>query len=123
VIQTGDPNGLGAEEPNGPGYTIPDEPPKSQKAYTYGVVGIANTGAPHSGGSQFFIVTHDPTGSEPAGYPPNYAVLGEVDESSYEVLELISHQQTLGAAAGDNVAEQTKPIVPVYINSIEIIEN
>jgi cyclophilin family peptidyl-prolyl cis-trans isomerase len=129
VIQTGDPDGFGLQEPNGPGYSIPDEPPEKANVYTYGVVGMANTGQPNTGGSQFFIVTHDPPQdrkegrkAQPAGYPPQYAVLGEVDPSSYEVLEEIGKQRTFGSAAADQ-AEAVKPIVPIYINSIEIIEN
>lgn len=53
MIQTGSPtnNGLG-----GPGYTIPDELPPAVP-YTAGVVAMANTGQPNSGGSQFFICT------------------------------------------------------------------
>ncbi|MEA2497774.1 MAG: hypothetical protein QOH26_179 [Actinomycetota bacterium] len=122
VIQTGDPDGFGLQEPNGPGYTIPDQPPERSEVYTYGVVGMANTGRPETGGSQFFIVTHDPEGGKPAGYPPNYAVLGHVDPSSYETLTLIESQRTLGSAGSDQ-AEAVKPVVPIYINSIEIIEN
>ena len=55
--QTGDPTGTGD---GGPGYTIPDEnPPKASSAsdqYPLGSVAMANTGQPHTGGSQFFIV-------------------------------------------------------------------
>ena len=64
--QTGDPTGTGQ---GGPGYTIPDEnPPKAANPsdqYPLGSVAMANTGAPNSGGSQFFIVA-GPQGREPA---------------------------------------------------------
>ncbi|MBO0728958.1 MAG: peptidylprolyl isomerase [Acidimicrobiaceae bacterium] len=53
VDQAGDPQGSGQ---GGPGYTIPDENPKSVAAYDNGALAMANTGQPHSGGSQFFIV-------------------------------------------------------------------
>jgi cyclophilin family peptidyl-prolyl cis-trans isomerase len=123
VIQAGDPDGVAGVDPDGPGYTIPDEPPRSGRVYTYGVVGMANTGKPNSGGSQFFVVLHDPTGKQPAGLPPNYSILGKIDPSSYEVLETISHQKTYGSAAGSDIPKQVRPIVPVYINSIEIVED
>jgi peptidyl-prolyl cis-trans isomerase B (cyclophilin B) len=132
VIQTGDPDGFGLQEPNGPGYTIPDELSKDAASadYVYGVVGMANVGAAHTGGSQFFIVTHDPPSDrkppsaspEPAGYPPNYTILGHVLPTSYEVIDTITAQRTFGADAADQ-AESVKPVVPVYINSIEIKEN
>jgi cyclophilin family peptidyl-prolyl cis-trans isomerase len=57
VDQTGDPTGTGS---GGPGYTIPDEyPAKASNAadqYPLGSVAMANTGQPHTGGSQWFIV-------------------------------------------------------------------
>ena len=132
VIQTGDPDGFGAREPNGPGYSIPDELAKDAASadYIYGVVGMANVGAPNTGGSQFFVVTHDPPSQrkppsdppEPAGYPPNYTILGHVLPTSYDVIDTISEQRTFGADAPDQ-AEAVKPVVPVYINSIDIQES
>jgi cyclophilin family peptidyl-prolyl cis-trans isomerase len=50
VAQTGDPTGTGT---GGPGYRIPDE--FSSQPFEMGTLGMANTGAPDSGGSQFFI--------------------------------------------------------------------
>lgn len=128
VIQSGDPDGINGQAPDGPGYTIRDELPAKAMEYVYGVVGMANTGAPDSAGSQFFIITHDPPkdrepGADPeaAGYPPNYSILGRVDPSSYEVIDTISAQKTNTGAS--DPAEAVKPIVPVYINSVKIIEN
>jgi cyclophilin family peptidyl-prolyl cis-trans isomerase len=127
VIQTGDPNGINGQAPDGPGYTIPDELPAKSNEYVYGVVGMANVGSPNSAGSQFFIITHDSPANrspgqppEPAGYPPNYSILGTVDPSSYDVIDTISQQRTNQGAS--DPAEAVKPIVPVYINSIDIIE-
>ena len=77
MIQSGDPNGQNGVPPDGPGYTIPDEPPEKSKEYVYGVVGMANSGQPNTGGSQFFIVTRK---NGPAGYQPFYAIFGEVVE-------------------------------------------
>ncbi|MGH2755689.1 MAG: peptidylprolyl isomerase [Actinomycetota bacterium] len=119
VIQTGDPDGVNGQEPDGPGYTIPDEFPKEAAEYVYGVVGLANAG-PGTGGSQFFIVVHDPEGGEPAGFQPLYSIFGEVAESSYPTLEEISKQETFG---GNDPAQATVPVNPIYIESIEITES
>ncbi len=57
MIQTGDPTGTGR---GGPGYTIKDEFHPKLRHDKAGVVSMAKTAAPDSGGSQFFI-THGPT--------------------------------------------------------------
>jgi cyclophilin family peptidyl-prolyl cis-trans isomerase len=119
VIQTGDPNGMNGVPPDGPGYQIPDEFPDEATEYIYGVVGLANAG-PGSGGSQWFIVTHDPEGGSPAGFQPLYSIFGEVDEGSYESLDKIARQETRG---GNDPAEAVIPIETIYMNSVEIIEN
>jgi cyclophilin family peptidyl-prolyl cis-trans isomerase len=91
--QTGDPTGTGE---GGPGYTIADEnPPKATNAaqqYPLGSVAMANTGAPHSGGSQFFIVA----GSEGESLPNSYALFGAVT-SGMDVVNTINQQ---GSAQG-----------------------
>jgi peptidyl-prolyl cis-trans isomerase B (cyclophilin B) len=61
MVQGGDPN-TKLEDPRqygrgGPGYTIEDE--HSALPHTRGMVSMANTGAPDSGGSQFFILHGD----------------------------------------------------------------
>ncbi len=131
VIQTGDPNGQNGVPPDGPGYTIPDELPERSREYVYGVVGMANSG-PDTGGSQFFIVIQK---NRPAGYQPFYSIFGEViegetDASQEEIgcrspgeegiptLDAIGCQPTNQGAS--NPAEAVKPIVPIFIDSIEI---
>jgi peptidyl-prolyl cis-trans isomerase B (cyclophilin B) len=73
--QTGDPTGTGD---GGPGYTIPDElPAKAANAadqYPLGSVAMANTGQPHTGGSQFFVVS----GPEGERLPNTYTLFGHV---------------------------------------------
>ncbi|MBR1695195.1 MAG: peptidylprolyl isomerase [Selenomonas sp.] len=52
MIQGGDPDGTGM---GGPGYTIEDEFLDDLKFDGEGILAMANTGMPHTGGSQFFI--------------------------------------------------------------------
>ncbi|GGR80091.1 peptidyl-prolyl cis-trans isomerase [Streptomyces humidus] len=90
VLQCGDPTGSGS---GGPGYTIPDENLKdaSLKANVYpaGTVAMANTGQPHTGGSQFFLVYQD------SQLPPSYTPFGTMSADGMKVLKKI-------AAAGEN---------------------
>jgi len=72
VIQGGDPQGTGT---GGPGYAIKDEPPKGKDPYKKYTIAMANSGAPDSGGSQFFISTAD----NPK-LPPDFTVFGKVVE-------------------------------------------
>lgn len=133
VIQAGDPNGQNGVPPDGPGYEIEDELPDKSNEYVYGVVGMANAG-PNTGGGQFFIVVQK---NRPAGYQPFYSIFGKVLEGTTEAtpeeigcnvegegliptLEAIGCQPTDTGAA--DPAEAVKPIVPVFIESIEIEE-
>ena len=52
MIQGGDPTGTGM---GGPDYTIEDEFLPTLQFTGEGVLAMANTGRPHTGGSQFFI--------------------------------------------------------------------
>jgi cyclophilin family peptidyl-prolyl cis-trans isomerase len=89
VLQCGDPTGQGM---GGPGYTLPDENPRTLKPsgsgetviYPRGTVAMANTGEPNSGGSQFFLVYAD------SMLPPTYAVFGTVDEPGLTILDKIA---------------------------------
>ncbi|MFF7968846.1 peptidylprolyl isomerase [Streptomyces sp. NPDC007903] len=93
VLQCGDPTGTGT---GGPGYTIPDEnlKDKSLKKNTYpaGTVAMANTGQPHTGGSQFFLVYKD------SPLPPQYTPFGTIDKAGLKVLDKI-------AKAGENTGQ------------------
>ncbi len=77
LIQGGDPDGNGH---GGPGYTFPDEP--VTRAYTKGMVAMANAG-PNTNGSQFFILKTD------YPLPPNYTIFGEVVQGM-DVVEKIT---------------------------------
>lgn len=125
LIQTGDPNGTPGKEPDGPGYTIPDEYPAKDNKYVYGVVAMSNDMAgTDSGGSQFFIVIHKPIegrpGSAPAGFRADYSIFGRASPSSEETLDTIGGKKTPTQGVP---AKAVKPIVPIYVESIEITED
>jgi peptidyl-prolyl cis-trans isomerase B (cyclophilin B) len=97
VIQGGDPTATGT---GGPGYSTVDTPSQST-AYTRGVVAMAKTPteAPGTSGSQFFVVTGDDIGLEPA-----YAVIGKVTEG----IEVVNKIGRLGDPATE---EPTQVVV------------
>ena len=114
VIQGGDPEGTGQ---GGSGYVVPDEFPDKGNEYIFGTVAMANAG-PNTTGSQFFIVVHEGANGEtdePVGLDPLYSLFGMATEESFEVIKEISKVE-VGPPTGE------APVVPVYINSIEIIE-
>ncbi|MFI7292579.1 peptidylprolyl isomerase [Streptomyces sp. NPDC050121] len=109
VLQCGDPTGQGS---GGPGYTIPDENLKdaSLKSNTYpaGTIAMANTGQPHTGGSQFFLVYQD------SQLPPSYTPFGTVSADGMKVLRKI-------AAAGENTGGgDGAPNATVVINKATV---
>lgn len=115
VLQCGDPTGTGT---GGPGYTIPDENPTNLPAapdgqgadvYAAGTVAMANTGQPHSGGSQFFLVYKD------SELPPTYAVFGRMDSASVATVNKIA---AAGVAPGGQSAQDGAPKAKVTINSV-----
>lgn len=85
VLQCGDPTASGM---GGPGYTIADEVDGTEK-YGPGVLAMAKTSAPDSGGSQFFMVYADSSVLE-----PEYTVFGTFDESGVELLEEVAAKGT-----------------------------
>jgi cyclophilin family peptidyl-prolyl cis-trans isomerase len=111
MIQGGDPTGTGA---GGPGYTIPDEYPKTgSPTYPQYSIAMANTGQPHSGGSQFFIVT-GPSGES---LPATYSLFGKVI-SGYSVVTKIQNGGNASASANG-----TPPLVTYRILNITIKES
>ena len=89
VDQGGDPTGTGS---GGPGYTVPDEPPKSGK-YEVGDVAMANSGSGTTG-SQFFLLVGK---KQAKTLPPNYSILGHMTDDGLKVAQKIN---TFGSAAG-----------------------
>jgi peptidyl-prolyl cis-trans isomerase B (cyclophilin B) len=110
VIQGGDPTGTGT---GGPGYTIPDEL-EGGETYPPGTLAMANSGAPDSGGSQFFLIA----GADGHGLDANpaYTVFGRVTEG-LDVAERILSLPIQDPAAG--IAGQ-QPAEAVYIEKVMI---
>ena len=125
VLQCGDPTGTGT---GGPGYTIPDEMPKTLKVaptstpppagqpapsiYPAGTLAMANSGQPHTGGSQFFLVYKD------SQLPPNYTVLGTATPAGLTTLSTIAAAGiTPGTDPSSGAASPNdgKPKTPVTI--------
>lgn len=114
VLQCGDPTGAGT---GGPGFTIQDEPPTDlddastpQAAlYPRGTVAMAKTAMPDSAGSQFFLVYAD------SALPPEYAVLGTIDEPGLAVLDEITD-------AGAKSDDPSDPDSQVPANEVQISE-
>lgn len=105
MIQGGDPEGTGA---GGPGYKFDDE--EFEGEYTRGTVAMANAG-PDTNGSQFFIMHKD------YPLPKNYVIFGKVTKG-IEVVDKIAEAPVTASLGG----EQSKPVKPVNISTIEILE-
>jgi peptidyl-prolyl cis-trans isomerase B (cyclophilin B) len=95
VLQCGDPKGDGT---GGPGYTIPDENltglgkagADGTVTYPAGTVAMANTGQPHTGGSQFFLVYKD------TKLPPQYTPFGTMDSTGLSVVKKVAQAGVSG---------------------------
>jgi peptidyl-prolyl cis-trans isomerase B (cyclophilin B) len=105
VLQCGDPTGTGT---GGPGYTIPDEN-LNGATYPAGTVAMANTGQPHTGGSQFFFVYAD------TPLPPQYTPFGKV-VSGLDILKAVAKK----GADDSNGPGDGAPNQPVVIESFTV---
>ncbi len=109
VIQGGDPTGTGM---GGPGYRIDDELELAQQiaeehgGYPRGTLAMANSG-PNTNGSQFFIVQ-----GEVVPLEPNFTIFGEVVDGM-DVVDAIATAET---------GEFDRPVDPVAIQTVEIVE-
>jgi cyclophilin family peptidyl-prolyl cis-trans isomerase len=107
VIQAGDPRGDGT---GGPGYQIRDE--ITDRKYSSYTLGMANAG-PNTNGSQFFITSGNIPQENMRALDGSYTIFGKVT-SGFAVVDSIERVTT---DASD------KPVNPVTIQSIQIIEN
>jgi cyclophilin family peptidyl-prolyl cis-trans isomerase len=105
MIQGGDPNGDGS---GGPRYKFADE--SLDGKYTRGAVAMANSG-PNTNGSQFFIIHKD------YDLPNSYVIFGHVS-SGMGTVDKIATAETIDNGKG----EKSKPVKPVVMNSVEIVE-
>jgi len=103
MIQGGDPAGDGT---GGPGYKFEDE--KVQRSHVRGTLSMANSG-PNTNGSQFFIVTAENTN----WLDGKHTIFGEVAEGLDIVMGI----------EGVEVDGNDKPLSPVIIKNIEIVES
>ena len=108
MIQGGDPSGNGM---GGPGYSIKGEfrqnGVNNTLAHTRGVISMARTYEPDSAGSQFFIMHKDAPHLDGA-----YASFGKVVEG-IEVVDKI---------AKVNTSRSDRPLTPVIIEKVEVID-
>ena len=105
MIQGGDPTGTGS---GGPGYKFADEPFNGN--YERGTIAMANAG-PNTNGSQFFIMHKD------YPLPHDYVIFGNVIEG-IDIVDKIATAPAIDNGWG----EISKPVNPVKMNTIEIIE-
>ena len=108
MIQGGDPRGDGSGGQTATGRPLPNEvntgSPLYQGGYKRGLVAMANTGRPETGGSQFFIM-HKVT-----PLPPVYTIFGRVIEGMDTVDKIAV------APKGPN----DRPLDPVKMNKVYI---
>ena len=113
MIQGGDPNTKNRDPRDdgqgGPGYTIEDE--RSAVSHTRGMVSMANTGKPKSGGSQFFIVVADSPHLD-----GGYSLFGQVIEGIEVADRIAAVERDLYGRHGP----ADRPLEDVVIGSIRI---
>jgi cyclophilin family peptidyl-prolyl cis-trans isomerase len=96
VLQCGDPSGTGT---GGPSYRFAEEV-TPETSYPRGTVAMAKSAAPASTGSQFFLVYAD------SQLPPEYTVVGTVDDAGLEVLDAIGEAGVEGGGEDGAPAEE-----------------
>ncbi|MBB4683209.1 peptidylprolyl isomerase [Amycolatopsis jiangsuensis] len=113
MLQCGDPNAKGdvtADGRGGPGYAVPDEFIDGMK-YGRGLLAMANTGQPNTGGSQFFMVYGK------AELQPQYTIFGSISDEGLKVLDKIA-KTGIGAVGQDGVTGEPKE--PVKFTAVTV---
>jgi cyclophilin family peptidyl-prolyl cis-trans isomerase len=113
MIQGGDPNSKNRDPRDdgkgGPGYTIEDE--FSEVSHTRGMVSMANTGKPKSGGSQFFVLVKDTPRLD-----GKYALFGRVLEGMKVADRIAAVERDIYGRHGP----RDRPVENVVMTSIRI---
>ena len=106
-----DPNSRRAGTGDSPLGNIQDEhPPDARISNMPGTLSMANTGAPNSGGSQFFInVANNSFLDFFSAGPSKHPVFGKVTEGM-DIVTAISKTRTSG----------DRPVTPIRVNSVQI---
>jgi cyclophilin family peptidyl-prolyl cis-trans isomerase len=108
VVQCGRPG----DNENAPGYDVPDELPAAGD-YAEGVIAMANTGSPDSGGGQWFIIT----GEQGASLPPSYSIIGTVTKGYDTTVQALEN-------LADPLAQNgVPPLAEIVIESVTITQN
>ncbi|SEP52485.1 peptidylprolyl isomerase [Amycolatopsis saalfeldensis] len=113
MLQCGDPNAKGnvqTDGQGGPGYTVPDEYFTGEK-YGRGILAMANTGQPNTGGSQFFMVYGT------AQLPATYTIFGSISDEGLKVLDQIA-KTGIGAVGQDGATGEPKN--PVKFTAVTV---
>ena len=108
IVQIGDPTASGT---GFPGYRLDDELPSPDFQYERGVVAMANSGSPRTGGSQFFVMIED------APLPPTYAPFGTVT-AGFDVIDQMA-SVPMGPNRGDS--QPSRPLETIYVNHVDVI--
>lgn len=106
LVETGDPTGTGTGDP---GYTFEIEPP--QQPYKRGDLVMANSGAPNSNGSRFYILLSDVADDE---LPPNATIFARVKENH------APSQTTLDKIGGVALDGNSAPLEEVTVQTVQI---
>lgn len=106
LVETGDPTGTGTGDP---GYTFEIEPP--QQPYQRGDLVMANSGAPNSNGSRFYILLSDVSEDE---LPANATIFARVKENH------TPSQTTLDKIGGVALGGDSAPLEEVTVQTVQI---
>jgi peptidyl-prolyl cis-trans isomerase B (cyclophilin B) len=108
VLQCGDPTGTGSGEI---GFTIAEENLKGA-TYPRGTLAMAKTSAPHSTGSQFFLVDKD------SQLPPQYTVAGHIMSGLPVLDQLIAVGNNSQNGQGDGAPNKT-----IYLQKVTVTQS
>jgi cyclophilin family peptidyl-prolyl cis-trans isomerase len=106
VLQCGDPTGSGK---GGPTYKYAEEV-SADTTYPRGTIAMAKTMEPNTTGSQFFLCFVD------TQLPPEYTVVGTVDEAGLKVLETVA----AGGIKDVGPTGDGAPAIPVNIETLSV---